>query len=320
MGGDDENGSILLSVIIPVYNVKQYLKRCVDSIAIQDIGDMEIILVNDGSTDCSGEICDALKDTYPAVVKVIHKENGGLSSARNVGLDAIRGKYVFFLDSDDSVHIDFLKLNRSRMRKEKYDIIEFMAYWEKEYNQILPVLRETESEFTIRDCIENILKNRTGSQICLKLYRSSLFSDIRFPEGRNYEDIGTCYKLLLKADSILHIDSEYYIYNITNASSITKRVDIKNLTDMYSSVNELCEGVGKFCESVQIDPIYIEYYKRHSYIYIYLKLLDSGEDCELKCRLRKYLADHNRYNLIQYRYYDIKRWGYYQLLHLLHKA
>ena len=91
---------IILSVIIPVYNVEKYLRKCVDSVLAQDIADMEVILIDDGSPDNSGAICDeyAEKDTR---VKVIHKENGGAATARNVGLDIARGKYITFVDSDD---------------------------------------------------------------------------------------------------------------------------------------------------------------------------------------------------------------------------
>ena len=193
-----EQKHILISIIIPVYNVEKYLKRCVDSILIQDKNDIEIILVDDGATDKSGEICDVYKEEYFSIIKVIHKANEGLSSARNVGLELAKGEYVFFLDSDDCVHARFLEFNRKRMHSRKYDIIEFKCCCEYEYNVYYPALKETETEFTTKNCIENIIKAKMGNEICLRIYKRKLFENIRFPLGRNYEDIAIYFKLLLK--------------------------------------------------------------------------------------------------------------------------
>lgn len=307
---------VLLSVIIPVYNVEKYLIRCVESIIFQDENDLEIILVNDGSKDSSGILCDKLAKKYNRTILVIHKSNGGLSSARNAALEIAKGKYVFFLDSDDSVHPNFLKYIRKRLIKHIYDIIEFEFCCEKKYNIFYPTCNEREKELNSKDCILKILQNQSGNQICSKIYKRNLFDDIRFPEGRAYEDMAIYYKLLIRSNKILYIDSEYYIYNFTNENSITKSINEKNLKNMYISVNELCTGVTDFCIMNQIDLDYIEYYRRHIYIYILIKLINN-KDSILFYELMNYLNNHNEYNLWKYRYYDLKRWIFYQLIHFI---
>lgn len=312
--------SILLSIIVPVYNVEKYLDRCINSILSIKPDGYEIILVDDGSTDSSAKICDRLVENNKKVIKVIHKSNGGLSSARNVGLDVASGEYVFFLDSDDSVDNRFFDILDPILSQRNIDLIEIGCYWERELNNINPRIDGRLNYLTTRQCIENIIKNKTGNEICLKLYRRKLFEGLRFPVGRNYEDIATYYKLLLRAKTILSTDSELYIYNITNSNSITKSVSIKNMTDMYNSVNELCEGITNYCVENGIDMDYLEYYKRHSYIYIYLKLQSEElKHTDLKKMIQSYLEKNNSYNLVKYRHYDIKRWLYYEFWHLLKK-
>lgn len=309
---------VLLSVIIPVYNVEKYLIRCVESIAVQDRNDLEIILIDDGSKDSSGKLCDMLAQKYNGIVFVIHKSNGGLSSARNTGLKNATGKYIFFLDADDSVHYVFLKYIRKRLFKYVYDIIEFKFCYENKYGIFNPVCNETEKEVIPRECIKKILKTQSGNHICRRIYKKNLFNCIQFPEGRNYEDMAVYYKLVINASKILYIDSEYYIYNLSNENSITKSVNENDLRDMYISVNELCYGVTDFCKTNQIDLDYIEYYKRNSYIYILIKLINQ-EKSNLKHELSCYLNDNNRYNLWKYRHYDLKRWVFYQIIHFIRK-
>lgn len=168
--------------------------------------------------------------------------------------------------------------------------------------------------------MENVILNRVGNQICLRVYRADLFEQVRFPEGKNYEDIDTYYRVLLRAKSILKLESKLYYYNITAQNSITKNVSLKNMTDMYDAINHFCEGTKKFCEEQKIDLDYIEYYKRNTYIYIYIKLYQGGmRNSKLAKSIGTYLEKHNFYNLLKFRHYDWKRWAYYQGLHLIGK-
>lgn len=304
-----------LSIIVPVYNVEKYLKRCIESIRVQCSNNSEIILVDDGSTDNSGMICDDYKKKYPDIFVVIHKKNEGLSSARNKGIESARGEYLFFLDSDDSVVDEFLENIKPKLKSREYDIIEFECCCERKLNQYNAVCLNKEKVISPKRCIENILKNKMGNQICLRIYKKQLFDEIRFPMGRNYEDISVFYKLVIRARKIIHIFSEYYVYNVINENSITKKTNIKNMYDMYVAVNDLCDGIRRFCVNNNINLIYIEYYRRHSYIYILIKLLYMGEETKLlRNEILFYLKAHNHYNLFQYRYYDLKRWAYFQFL------
>ena len=310
----------LLSIVVPVYNVEKYLERCITSIVKQDMSNIEIILVDDGSSDMSGLICDRLASEYPDTINVIHKKNGGLSSARNTGIYNACGRYIFFLDSDDSVVDNFIEKIKKRLEIDKYDIIEFKACWEREFGKANPICNENEKLVTAKEEICKILMNKKGNEICFKIYRKELFDNIIFPVGKAYEDIAVTYKLLMKAEKILNIDSEYYIYNITNMNSITKNSSIKNLQDMYDSVNSLCYGVEQFCNNNGIEKLYIEYYKRHVYIYIYLKLLKKEQETDLQRNIKNYLLENNSYNIIKYRHYDMKRWIMFELLVLLRRV
>jgi glycosyltransferase involved in cell wall biosynthesis len=307
-----------LSVIIPVYNVEKYLRRCVESIASQSSDDMEIILVDDGSTDKSGRLCDVLSRENK-ICQVIHKENGGVASARNAGMKIATGEYFFFMDSDDGVSDRFMSTLRPELEKRIYDIIEFGCYWERVYNSIKLTQSKSRYELSPAKGIENILKNKTGNFVIFGIYKKALFENIVFPEGKNYEDVATYYRILIRAKRILRVESELYIYNITNANSITKSVSLKNMTDLYEAMNKLCADIKPYCLQHGIDLDYIEYYRRNAYIYIYLKLCTATYECKLKEQLKKYLATHNTYNLFKFRHYDLKRWGYYQVMHLIGK-
>lgn len=304
-----------LSIIIPVYNVEKYLKRCIESVINQCGDDSEIILIDDGSTDLSGIICDNYQMTFPNSIRVVHKKNGGLSSARNKGIECAEGEYLFFLDSDDCVTQTFVHDISNKLVNDTYDIVEFECCLERQFNQYKSRKSRVEKILTPSQSIEKIIKNQVGNQICLRVYKKTLFDNVRFPLGRNYEDISTHYKLVLNSKKIIHLNTEYYIYNITNQNSITKKNNIKNMNDMYLAVNELCEGVQEICKENNVDMTYIEYYKRHSYIYIVLKLIEMGNEAEnLKNKIINYLKVNNRYNIIKYRYYDLKRWLYFEML------
>lgn len=310
---------ITLSIIIPVYNVEKYLERCVYSVSGLFNDSIEIILIDDGSTDSSGMICDNFEKTDPVRFHVIHKKNGGLSSARNTGLDVANGKYVFFLDSDDYMANGFLERIIPCLMSDLYDIIEFKPCFEKKYNTAKPKITDSSFEMDAYRYINNIITNKLGNEICFRVFRRSLFDLIRFPEGRNYEDIATCYKLIIQSKSILSLDSEFYIYNVNNNNSITKTINLQNMQDMYDSINEMSEGIRAFYQKNHIvskDINYIEYYKRNTYIYIYLKLFRNKLlKTVLAQKIRYYLNMHNQYDLRIMKYFDMKRWLVYELVH-----
>ena len=211
-----------VSVILPIYCVEKYLEQCIDSILVQTCSDLEIILVNDGSTDHCGNICDkySAKDSR---IRVIHKKNGGVSSARNVGLDIAVGEYIAFIDPDDTVHSRYIEILLDLCQRYDCDIAQcdFLAIAEDSVK--LP--------FGQRQRID-ILNNRQAlSKLCSaneevryvvpwgKIYKRDLFDNIRYPIGRIHEDEFTTYLLFWKARKIV-ITNQYLYYYIQRATSI----------------------------------------------------------------------------------------------------
>lgn len=231
-----------ISVIIPVYKVEKYLKRCVESVVNQTYKNIEIILVNDGSPDKCGEICDEYA-RIDSRIKVIHKENGGLSSARNSGLDIASGDYIMFVDSDDWIsEVSLEQLNE--YIDMDYDIINFKFSFVKENSKEL-----IETNNNIKDSyecdlityIDKLFSGELNFFIWNKLYKKNLFDEVRFPEGRNYEDLATIYKLYFNAKSIIVTDYTLYYYWLGNSNSITSNSTVKNMRDYLLSTKEIYE-------------------------------------------------------------------------------
>lgn len=224
----------LVSVIVPVYKVEDYLVRCLDSLCGQSLRDIEIILVDDASPDKSGVICEeyAAKD---ARFKVFHhSENRGLAAARNTGIANAAGDYLMFVDSDDWVHEDFCKepydcavSNQADLVLFNYSIIKkckfFKKYIRKDYKLLF------DGHKTQCEAIELLLK-RLDFSSWNKLYRKDLFKDISYPEGYFYEDLGTTYKLVLNAFHIYCLDKTLYYYCV-RSGSITTNSNKKHLQD-----------------------------------------------------------------------------------------
>lgn len=308
--------NVEISIIIPVYNVKMYLERCLDSIIGQCKDKcVEIILIDDGSNDGSETLCDLYLKNYSEVIKVIHKVNGGLSSARNAGLDIADGRYVCFLDSDDMIADGFIDDMLSFIEKEP-DFIHFSFCFENNGNYKLKGNKEV-LEVNKDKFLDDLLKIEFECQICIGCYRKMLFDEIRFPKGRNYEDMATLYKLVLKSANIYYVNYSYYIYNISNTNSITKITSLKNMNDMYLSVNEMCDGIKCYYEHKNIDLTYLEYFKRNEYIYIYIKLLKVENASRLKKEIKEYLLKNRNYNLIKFRYYNLKKLIFFYVMSML---
>ena len=187
----------LLSIIVPVYKVESYLPRCVDSILAQTVSDLELILVDDGSPDRCGAICDeyAARDSR---VRVIHKENGGLSSARNAGIDIARGQWLGFVDSDDYITPDCYEKLLSCARRRNVKLV-CAGRWdvsEKTVEMTPGLCPEKEETVSGMELARRIFTwDHLDSAAWDKLYRAELFSDIRYPLGRVNEDTPVTYRL-----------------------------------------------------------------------------------------------------------------------------
>ncbi len=222
----------LVSVIVPVYCVEEYIDRCVLSIVNQSYRDLEIILVDDGSLDNTSEICD-LWSREDRRIKVIHKGNGGPSSARNIGIEAAHGDFLAFVDGDDWISEDMFEKVIDIFDQYNPDIVTFgcarvndkgIVYASTEHVPEGMMLPET--------AMHELLKGNINNYAVNKVYKKHVFDGIRFPEGRVFEDMATAYKLILNCDSVYCCAENLYFY-FTRQGSISKAIDEKAIGDIF---------------------------------------------------------------------------------------
>ena len=236
-----------ISIIVPVYNTENYLRRCIDSILDQSFENFELILVNDGSTDNSGKIIDEYKSKDKRI-KVIHKENGGQGSARNRALDIAKGNYIGFVDSDDWIHRDMYKCMYKFITEDNTDIVQVDHDIVKEY------IKDKKCNLSDIEviCIENIIEKFADCNSfeilpfifpVNKLYKKEIWKELRFPEGKFAEDLRVIYKIYFKVPKFKIIDFKFYNYYMSSNSSTRGEFNIKKLEDI-----EAWEEVVKFID------------------------------------------------------------------------
>ena len=217
----------MISIIVPVYNMEKYLDRCVNSILAQSYGDFELLLVDDGSTDASGAMCDSFA-RRDGRIRVIHKKNGGQAEARNLALDQIQGEYVTFADSDDYVGPDYLKVLLALMENDGVDI-SVLALDCVTTEQT--VFSDSKDERCIWDRSqafkEMILGRKTGVSPCAKLYKRELFAQNRFPLGTAYEDLELIPYLVEQCNLLAYSTSIQYYYYQRAGSTMHALTDAK---------------------------------------------------------------------------------------------
>lgn len=209
----------LISVIVPIYNVELYLRQCLDSIIGQTYQNLEIILVDDGSTDNSGYICDAYASSDNRI-KVIHKENSGVADARNVGLAASTGQYIGWVDPDDWIEPDMFEYLMSNMKQYSSDIT--VCGRAEQYSQRvkLRAWKGLELLNTEQALQQLIIDQQMGSYLWDKLWKKTLYDEIEFPTGRTFEDISVIHKLFERAGIILCLPEVKYNYRQRNDSIV----------------------------------------------------------------------------------------------------
>lgn len=210
----------LISVIVPIYKVEKYLKRCVDSIINQTYKNLEILLVDDGSPDNSGKICDEY-EKIDKRIKVIHKANGGLSDARNSALKIAKGDYIGFVDSDDYIKEDMFE-TLYKLSEENNADISIVSYYEMIEDRIISVRKS--KEIQVMDKIEAIkellLDTKIQSYAWNKLFKKELFQGTEFPTGKNFEDIATTLILFEKCNKVVLLEEPKYYYIRRNDSIV----------------------------------------------------------------------------------------------------
>jgi glycosyltransferase involved in cell wall biosynthesis len=283
----------LISVIVPVYQVEQYLDECVTSILRQTYRNLELILVDDGSPDGCGRMCDEYQGQDNRV-RVLHKENGGLSDARNAGIEMAQGDYLTFIDSDDYVRNDYLSLLFTSAQETGADIVQGT------FTQIPGELGKrpdgVPAVFTGEEAFRQLLLMKKVDVMAQnKLYKRSLFQTIRYPYGYINEDNRTTYKLLLSAAKVVCIPDVIYFYRI-NMQGIMQSPFSEKRLEVLSVPDEIRAYLG------DREPDYreeIEYHEMRICMRTYHDILTKTDGTEYEKaakRIRGRLLDLNRKN------------------------
>lgn len=282
----------LISIVVPVYNVEVYVAKCIESILKQTYSNLEIILVDDGSTDYSGKICDEYASKDNRII-VIHKANEGVSSARNVGIENAKGEYIAFVDPDDYIEINMMEVLLASITNNSSSI-SICGYIIEPSNTI--------QNFSVQgnkyvkygyEVTQDILNDYFPKSFPWnKLYKKDLFNEIRYPQNRVYEDIATTYKLTHKAQIISFVPSALYHY-VLRKGNITSELSSSKAAQSYFDATITQYEILKFVESHNI------------YIELKSKIIDSikrfsREYCRQSCRnsYMTYIESINRLNRI----------------------
>lgn len=236
---EKEEDSPCISVIVPVYNVEKYLNKCIDSILSQKLSNYELLLIDDGSTDSSSEICKtfALQDHR---IKYFRKENGGLSDARNFGIERAVAKYIVFIDSDDYIDSDYLVslytaiVNNDadvamcgfKFVNDKYDLIDRVSVSDFE---------EDKKVISGKNLLRNVFKKNGHVFVVVwnKIYKRKLFDTVKFEKGRLYEDEYINFKLFWNVQKIALVDKQNYNYVQRNGSIKNSKISKKKIIDIF---------------------------------------------------------------------------------------
>ncbi|XOQ51816.1 MAG: Glycosyltransferase, group 2 family protein [Succiniclasticum sp.] len=256
----------LISVIMPVYNVERLLEKSVQSVVLQDYQNLEIILVDDGSTDKSGLLCDKFAE-QDCRIKIIHKKNGGLSDARNVGIRSSRGMYITLVDSDDEIDRDCISYLYSLI--ERYhcpmSLCTHRIYYERS-DKTVELGNHEECKLDAKTCIRKMCyHDQVDTSAWGKLYQRDLFSKIEYPVGKKFEDIGTTYKLFIQSKIIACGFSPKYTYHIRENSITTSSFNLSKL-DLLEMTDQMAKDVVQLYQDLKKAVLRRQVYARLSTI------------------------------------------------------
>lgn len=284
-----------ISVVIPIYNVEKYLDRCILSVVNQKYVNLEIILVDDGSTDSSGQICDLWERKDKRIV-ALHKENGGLSDARNFGMERASGDLISFVDSDDYIEEGFFSRLYAVMSKYNADIVEcnsVMFYGETCSNY---VISDKVVEFSAEDALRELIMQRQFRQtVWNKLYRRNLVTEI-FPVGKINEDEYWTYKIFANSDKIAHLDDELYFYFQREDSIMHRKYDVRRIDGVNAQEERMIFLKDKYPSLYSVSILYY----LNACIY-HFQTLQRNKETDTNKKYRKYLFDkYDKYFVEEY--------------------
>jgi len=307
----------LISVIVPVYNVEAYLDRCINSIATQSYQRLEIILIDDGSTDHSGQLCDQWQQKDKRIV-VLHKENGGLSSARNAGLDLCHGAYLSFVDSDDWIEPNFYSKMLSTLENANAELVcagRFDVYETTGKKQIGLCPRTKRSICTSEMLQKMLTWDECDSSVCDKIYAAILWDRERFPVGTVSEDVAVMYRVVARSKGIRLLPEPLYNYYHRQGS-----ISTSSFSEKSNHIVETSKTIERYIQEHYPDCMAeAKYFRLKSLLYWLQKysLQDVATKSQYTALYRKYyqaLSSYKFYILLQCPYASFKEKVLYLLL------
>lgn len=293
-------GETLVSIIIPVFNTEKYIRRCVDSVRAQTYKATEIILINDGSSDSSGEICDEYSKKGHNI-QVYHDENKGAAVSRNKGIELARGEYILFLDSDDYYN-DNTAIEQMVKFALKYNLDMLCFNYKYKLSgkgESIDLGDDKEPKFIYNNkhkMLEVLIRqNLYTSSSCIKLIKLSVLleNNVSFKQGLRCEDILFSFELLLYCNNIAYLSSKFYSYTV-RIGSTTNTIIYKTIQDMLYSVDKMCYLADKHQnDNYNLYMSYIAFQFTTLLINMYLVEEKLSENCKKKIFARKFLLRYN---------------------------
>ncbi len=240
-----------ISVIVAIYNMENYLERCIQSILSQTYDNLEILLVDDGSTDRSGRICEKYQKKDSRIVW-LQKENGGVADARNYGMARNHGEFIAFVDPDDWIEEDFFEKLIMQIEDNQADIACIGFDYVNDHGSWLPEHQVKNVTMNQKQCLRRLCENRWfTSHLWNKLYRREVFENIRFPYGENYEDISVMHEVIKNADVVVCSNTILYHY-FMHSASIIHVMSVKNELDNFRAYCRRLEAVKGYYEKRRV--------------------------------------------------------------------
>lgn len=279
----------LVSVIVPIYNVEKYLERCIESIRKQSYMHIEIILVDDGSSDGSSDICDKYIEKDDRI-SVVHKKNGGLGDARNVGVEKAKGKYILFIDSDDRIHEKLVEETVKEAEKNQADIVIFDYIGEEMNGKLSDRFTFDFPERKVINATEqkNLIMNSCSAVNKLILRETWLLTNLKFPVGKYYEDLATIPKLMAQAERVVYIKEVYYYYLMREGSIMHS----KNFERNFRERTWAADGILNYFTE---NNLFYEYKNELEYLVFENTFFVPSKEIVLNDRKSKYLEEFRNY-------------------------